>query len=60
MMATVMPVMVDDMRFTPGIMVEKLLPAIMAQKQAEGIEAMVKRKNIAVASMPPMPAITAS
>ena len=52
--ATVMPAMVDDMRFTPGIMVEKLLPAMKAQKQADGMEAMVNRKNMAVASGPPM------
>ncbi len=31
---TVTPAMVEEMRGTPGIMVEKLLPAINAQKQA--------------------------
>ena len=45
--ATVTPAMVEDMRFTPGIMVEKLLPAMKAQKQAGPMEAMANRKNMA-------------
>ena len=48
------------MRGTPGIMVEKLLPAMKAQKQAGAMEAMVNSKNMAVAMMPPMAPITSS
>ena len=58
--ATVTATIIDDMRFTPGIIVEKLLPAISAQKHADGIEAIANRKNIEVASNPPREAITAS
>ena len=54
MIATPTPTIVEPTRGTPGIMVEKLLPAIKAQKQAGGIEAIVKRKNMAVAIGPPM------
>ena len=53
-MATVTPAMVEDMRDTPGIIVEKLLPAMNAQKQAGVMQAMVNRKNIADARKPPM------
>ena len=59
-MATVTPAIVDDMRFTPGIMVEKLLPAMKAQKHAGPMEAIVNRKNIAVANTPPIDAMTVS
>ena len=57
---TVTPAMVEEMRGTPGIMVEKLLPAMKAQKQAGAIEAMVNSKNMAVARMPPIAPITSS
>ena len=42
-------------RGTPGIMVEKLLPAMKMQKQVAGMEASANRKNIDVAMGPPMP-----
>ena len=58
--ATVTPAIIDEIRFTPGIIVEKLLPAINAQKQADGIEAIANRRNIALASAPPSDPITAS
>ena len=58
--ATVTPTIVEDMRGTPGSMVEKLLPAMKAQKQAGTIEATAKRKNIVVARNPPMFPMTAS
>ena len=45
----------EETRGTPGIIVEKLLPAIVAQKQVAGMEAMANRKNMAVAMGPPMP-----
>ena len=51
--------MVEDMRGTPGIMVEKLLPAMKAQKQAGAMDAIANRKNVALASNPPMEPITA-
>src|SRR4051794_23118513 len=59
-MATVTPTIIDEIRLTPGIMVEKLLPAIRAQKQAGGTDAIANRKNIEVARNPPRDAITAS
>jgi hypothetical protein len=45
---------------TPGIIVEKLLPTINAQKQVAGMEAMAKRKNMAVAVGPPIACMTLS
>src|SRR5260370_11036730 len=57
--ATVTPNIVDDMRGTPGIIVEKLLPAMNAQKQAGVTEANANRKNMALASHPPMEPMTA-
>jgi hypothetical protein len=52
--------MVEATRGTPGIMVEKLLPAINAQKHVAGMEAMAKRKNMAVPITPPMEWITSA
>jgi hypothetical protein len=57
-METVTPVIVEDIRATPGIMVEKLLPAMKAQKQAGAMEASAKRKKVALESHPPMEPIT--
>ena len=51
---TTAPAMVDATRGTPGIMVEKLLPAMNAQKHVAGMDAMAKRKNMAVPITPPM------
>jgi hypothetical protein len=39
-------------------MVEKLFPAMNAQKQAGAIEAIANRKNVALASSPPTDPIT--
>ena len=51
---TAAPAMVEATRGTPGIIVEKLLPAINAQKHVAGMEAMAKRKNMAEPTGPPM------
>jgi len=50
--------MVLAMRGMPGSMVEKLLPAMKAQKHAGAMDAIANRKNIAVARNPPITAIT--
>jgi hypothetical protein len=52
--------MVEVIRGIPGIIVEKLLLAMKAQKQVAGIEAMAKRKNIVAAIAPPIDGMTAS
>ena len=44
----------DATRGTPGIIVEKLLPAIKMQKHVGGIDAIANRKNMAAAIGPPM------
>src|ERR1039458_1040848 len=59
-MDTVTPAMVEGMRGTPGIMDEKVLPAINAQKQAGATAAMADRAHTEVASKPPMDRITSS
>jgi hypothetical protein len=54
-MATVTPAIVEDMRGTPGIMVEKLLPAMKAQKQAGVMEATAEKTtpgNFGIKSYP--------
>src|SRR6476469_386472 len=58
--ATVTPTIIDEIRLTPGIIVEKLFPAIRAQKHAGGTDAIANRKNIEVARKPPRDAMTAS
>ena len=60
MIATVIPAMVEPMRDVPGIIVEKLLPTMNDEKQAGGTHAKVNKKNIAIASGPPMAATIAS
>ena len=58
--ATVTATIVDEKRDTAGIIVAKLLPAIKAQKQAEGMEARANSRNIDEARKPPTPEITES
>src|SRR5581483_4578634 len=56
--AMVTPIIVELMRDTRGIIVEKLFPAIKAQKQLGVTEANAKRKNIKLAIPPPIAPIT--
>lgn len=62
--ATTMPIaapaIVDAPRGTPGIIVEKQLPTMNAQKHVGGMEAMTKKKNMAEATGPSMSWITVS
>ena len=60
MIANVMPIIIEDTRFTPGIIVAKLLPAMKAQKQADGMDVTANTRNIAVASTPPIVPMAAS
>ena len=57
-MAITAPTMVLAIRGMRGSMVEKLLPAMKAQKHAGAIEAIANRKNMAVARYPPTTEIT--
>ena len=58
--ATVTANIVEEKRGTAGIIVAKLLPAMKAQKQAEGMEASANNRNIDEARKPPIPAMTES